>query len=511
MFQKSYYLLLLILLLALKSGWAIAMILHGDLHLVPDEAQYWLWSQNLDWGYYSKPVGIALQIKMGTLLFGNSELGVRFGSVMISYLSGLALFFLSRSCSLSVKSSFWAAIIMALSPMGMVGSLFATTDWGLMLFWILSCILIVKAIRLQTKPNFWLIGGCILLGALFKWTMYVMWIPIGIYCCYQREWMGKKLFIGIAISLLALIPSIIWNAEHDWVTFKHVWTQSTGGEGSERSWNGNPLSFLGAQFALLSPLYFILFCIGIPLLFKKNIPQPIRFCGLLCTGLIAFYWGLSFFSKMQGNWAIYAYPSGVIFLSWFCLMRLKHGLKWLKGGIIFSLAIVFAIFSLPSLQSKTEGLLQIPYKMNPFRPNLGWNRLPDILREIDYQPQEQFLLADKYQTSSLLSFYSPEQKRAFFLNIFGRRKNQFSFWPSLDASEVGKSGYFIALEEHLRTDEQFKQIRENYQKKLKPFFNEVQFAGFKELFQAYGKTEKWAMIFYCKVYNGLLPLDVNKY
>ncbi|WP_370653654.1 hypothetical protein, partial [Phenylobacterium sp.] len=27
----------------------------SPLELYTDEAQYWLWSRNLDWGYYSKP------------------------------------------------------------------------------------------------------------------------------------------------------------------------------------------------------------------------------------------------------------------------------------------------------------------------------------------------------------------------------------------------------------------------------------------------------------------------
>src|SRR6202011_3961474 len=43
----------------------------------PDEAQYWVWSQQLALGYYSKPPLVAWLIASTTGLFGDSELAVR--------------------------------------------------------------------------------------------------------------------------------------------------------------------------------------------------------------------------------------------------------------------------------------------------------------------------------------------------------------------------------------------------------------------------------------------------
>ena len=42
-----------------------------------DEAQYWLWSRDLQWGYFSKPPVLVALIKVSTALFGNSLLGVK--------------------------------------------------------------------------------------------------------------------------------------------------------------------------------------------------------------------------------------------------------------------------------------------------------------------------------------------------------------------------------------------------------------------------------------------------
>ena len=40
--------------------------------LFGDEAQYWLWSQNLELGYYSKPPLLPWYIGVFTYIFGNS-------------------------------------------------------------------------------------------------------------------------------------------------------------------------------------------------------------------------------------------------------------------------------------------------------------------------------------------------------------------------------------------------------------------------------------------------------
>src|ERR1700739_722054 len=45
--------------------------------LFPDEAQYWIWSQQLALGYYSKPPLVAWLIALTTGVLGDSEFAVR--------------------------------------------------------------------------------------------------------------------------------------------------------------------------------------------------------------------------------------------------------------------------------------------------------------------------------------------------------------------------------------------------------------------------------------------------
>ncbi|MEJ0097342.1 MAG: glycosyltransferase family 39 protein [Bauldia sp.] len=64
--------LLLVALLTLVRLWVA--IRAG---LLFDEPYYWLWSQHLAAGYYDHPPVVALWIRLGTLLLGDSVVGIR--------------------------------------------------------------------------------------------------------------------------------------------------------------------------------------------------------------------------------------------------------------------------------------------------------------------------------------------------------------------------------------------------------------------------------------------------
>ena len=56
----------------------IFSVFYTNFNLFADEAQYWLWSKTLDFGYYSKPPMIAWFLKLHTTLFGESFESLKF-------------------------------------------------------------------------------------------------------------------------------------------------------------------------------------------------------------------------------------------------------------------------------------------------------------------------------------------------------------------------------------------------------------------------------------------------
>lgn len=502
--HRNYFFLLLAVL-TVKALAIAAVILHAGIGLGPDEAQYWTWSRLLDWGYYSKPPGIAWEIRLGTSLFGNTEFGVRSMPLLIGFAIPLALYLTARCCRLSPQTCFWAAIALAFSPLGILSSFLAITDGGMILFWTLSCAYLVDKIEKQELLSGWVLGLLVFFGALFKWTMYIFWLVILAAWLWHRR--PKHLFVGALLSLAALLPSLYWNASHDWVTFRHVLATLAGGHAKAKG-GGNFFEFLGAQIALMSPIFFVMLLMGWRHVLRKKSPMPpgVLFCGRMSLFILAAAAIVSLFMKVQGNWAVFAYPTAFVLLAWYgCLSRGKR--RWLIGGAALSLLLTFAAFSLPYGQS--HSLVPISYRINPFRHNLGWERLGPILEEAGYDPQKDFLFGDKYQTASILSFYGPEQKRAYFLNLGGARKNQFSFWPDMAKEQKGKRGFFVVAENIPQLNDV--SLVEKYTQALSPYFEEVRFLGMHSLFKADGRTVKGALLFECQGYSGLAPADPELY
>ena len=55
------------------TAWRIVTLAFDQTELWVDEAQYWLWGKNLDWGYFSKPPLIAFWLAGVTELAGSDD------------------------------------------------------------------------------------------------------------------------------------------------------------------------------------------------------------------------------------------------------------------------------------------------------------------------------------------------------------------------------------------------------------------------------------------------------
>ncbi len=255
--------------LTIKALAMLGVIIYAGIGLGPDEAQYWTWSQALDWGYYSKPPGIAWQIWLGTKIFGQTEWGVRSLSVFLAFLQALAVNRLGLGAGLRSGTAFWCGILMAFCPLGIIGSLFAITDGGMLLCWTGACLTVASALHRKEAPDPLRIGGWILVGAVFKWPIYLFWF----FFLFSRHWYfpdqnKTKVLKGFLLSLLGLLPSVWWNLTHNWATFRHVSATLQGGNGHQVS--GNLAEFLVGQALLLSPFFFILLLLGLWQWVKKK-------------------------------------------------------------------------------------------------------------------------------------------------------------------------------------------------------------------------------------------------
>ena len=57
-----------------------------------DEAYYWTWSKHLAGGYYDHPPMVAIVIRLGTMLAGDTEFGVRLVSILLALPMSFAVY-----------------------------------------------------------------------------------------------------------------------------------------------------------------------------------------------------------------------------------------------------------------------------------------------------------------------------------------------------------------------------------------------------------------------------------
>src|SRR2546429_1737497 len=111
----------------------LSMLASTDLEF--DEAHYWMWSERLAPGYFSKGPGIAFAIRASTAVFGATEFGVRFWSPILGAATSLLLYYFTKKL-FNERAAFWAVIALNAVPLFNVGNLVMTIDPLSIFFWV---------------------------------------------------------------------------------------------------------------------------------------------------------------------------------------------------------------------------------------------------------------------------------------------------------------------------------------------------------------------------------------
>ena len=134
----------------------IIAIYFTEFSLYGDEAQYWLWSQVLDLGYYSKPPLLAWFLGGYSILFGDSFVSLKIFPIVIYFFISYAIYKLCLNLSFEKKKAKLCALSFLIIPAASLSSFLISTDLLLLLFWPLSMVLLLKVIKNNLTINFFL-------------------------------------------------------------------------------------------------------------------------------------------------------------------------------------------------------------------------------------------------------------------------------------------------------------------------------------------------------------------
>jgi 4-amino-4-deoxy-L-arabinose transferase-like glycosyltransferase/membrane-associated phospholipid phosphatase len=514
---KPYTTVLFIFLLVL-SLFRIYYIQNGPLDLSPDEAHYWEWSRRLDLSYYSKGPMIAYLIYLGTTVFGYTIFGIRIMAVIFSALSSIFLYSLGKNLY-DEKAGLSSAILIQIIPLFSTFGVLFTMDSPFIFFWILSLYLFWKAVNtLPPHPpltkggqrgvinsamgrrDFALVYWCLLglsigLGLLTKYTMASFYLCAFLFLLFVKEYrkllLTKGPFIAFIISLLVFSPVMGWNVNHNWITFKHTAGQAHIADGIQISLKSF-FEFFGSQFGVITPLLLILMAVSVWRLRKK---REGAFLFWFSMPVIVFFLLKSIQAKVQANWALPGYLSGIIAFSAFYMKRFysgKRGPKIFIATAVLLSALVTAVAYYPSI-------LNLPVKLDPTSRVRGWKELGAEVTKIYEQmsaTRPVFIFSDRYQVSSELAFYVKGHPVTYCINL-GRRMNQYDLWPGFN-NLLHYDAIFVSIGDNMVPD------------KVATAFKKVE----KRAFKAYTKKQieiRDYSIFLCYDFKGIKEKKPESY
>jgi 4-amino-4-deoxy-L-arabinose transferase-like glycosyltransferase len=349
------------------------------LELYPDEAQYWLWSRTLDWGYYSKPPVVAWLIWATTSIGGDAEPWVRFSAPLLHAVTTFCVYGIGRRLYGS-STGFAAAALYLLMPAVQLSSLVAATDAPLLMFLSLALLAYVELPAGDARRRLWLAGGfgaAMGMAFLSKYAAVYGLIGLALHLALSKPargvWTLKSALLALAAFLIILAPNLIWNAAHGFSTVQH--TAANAAWGGRQLFNFSELGdFLASQFGVFGPIPFAVLIGGAVVLAARRKLQPADVL-LLCFAMpaIAIVTSQSFISRANANWSGAGYaPGAILVAAWLIRWRAKW---WLIGalGLQALVAAVFMACVLNPAFADTVGL------SNAFKRAKGWEHLTEAI------------------------------------------------------------------------------------------------------------------------------------
>jgi 4-amino-4-deoxy-L-arabinose transferase-like glycosyltransferase len=377
-----------------------------------DEAYYWIWSKNLALGYYDHPPGVALVIRLGTMIAGDTELGVRLVSILLALPMSFAVYRTAEILFGGRRVAANATIFLNVTLMAAVGTLIVTPDSPLLVASSFVLFFLAKVLE-SGRGAWWLaVGAAAGLALVSKYTAMFFGPAILVWLISVpklRRWLlSPWLYLGGLVALMVFSPVILWNADHHWVSFiKQL--------GRSQVTDFKPAfiaELIPTQIAFATPLVFILGAMGLYALMRREggaLASRALISAMFWIVTLYFLWH-SLHARVEANWFAPVYPALAIAAAvaasltrWervpqrvadFCL-------RWASpvGILMFAGLIV---------QANTGVLTGFRRDATVRSVGVGWPALAAEIEATRLRVGAACVLAPDYGTASWLVFYLPK-------------------------------------------------------------------------------------------------------
>jgi dolichol-phosphate mannosyltransferase len=399
----------------------LRLVYFGQLELLPEETYYWNYSRHLDLSYLDHPPMVAWLIRAGTVLWGNTESGVRLGALCCAVIASFYQYRLTRNL-FGEPSALVSLVLMQLLPFLFCVGLLMTPDAPLTASWTATLYYLERALVAGVPGAWWGAGIALGLGLISKYTIAMLVPAMLIFVLLDRQsrhWLRHWLpYTALCVGLILFSPVILWNAQHEWASF----TFQTARRLAERP-RFSLHNLIASAFVLLTPPGFLsleaaLHGNGVGGAVSSEESRKWRFLQTAVLTPLAVYFVFSLRHEVKLDWtgtvwiaAVPALASAIV--SW-GKQPVRGVRAWARAAWGPTL-LTFLVLYGAALHYFVLGLPGVGYSEHMEVSPAGWrdlgNQVAALATEMRRRTGTPPLVVgmDRYAIASELAFYAPDQ------------------------------------------------------------------------------------------------------
>jgi 4-amino-4-deoxy-L-arabinose transferase-like glycosyltransferase len=424
---------------------AVRLWAAGSLGLAADEAYYHLWSQNLALGYFDHPPMVALLIRASTAVFGDTEFGIRWLSVLLAAAASLGVWRLVwRLTDDRAAAIAGAGMVQATLFLG-AGAMLVTPDTPLVLFWTLALLALVEVWR--TGRGVWWLAAGLAVGLAFisKYTAVFLGLAILLWIVLVpelRRWLRSPWpYAGGILCLAVMAPVLWWNLAHGGASLTKQF-----GRAVPKTFDPRFVpEFIAGQAALLTPLIGILVLWGLWVATRRALQAREPGAVLLTVSvlpLLAYLVWYGLFDRVQGNWTACLLPATIA--------AAVIGAKALPAAAPRAVAVLRVCLRWSVVSGVVLGLFVIghagfrlaPLAIDPTGQLHGWRAAAEAVEAAAIRAGAGTIGTASYTTTAHLRFYGTGRPPVVQLG----ERLRYAMEPAPDAAAIAARPVLVVVE-----------------------------------------------------------------
>ena len=416
-----------------------------------DEAYYWTWSTEHVLCFLDHPPMISYFIHFGTAIFGDTNLGIRFSGIVAMLVTQLLLADITWRLTRDVR----AVALAVLMPEAAVyyGLLMAKVapDTALIPFAVAMIWALVRLAQ-SNDPRWWLAAGAFGGLALLSKFTAVMLLPAVVAFMLVPDWRMRWLkspypWLAALIALLLFSPVLIWNAQHDWDTFRFQLVRATTAHTMSLR---TVFEYIGMQFGLVGFVLLPVVLSGLIFTARRGYlgrePVAILLSTAVLVPFLYFLWR-SLSLRIGDTWPMFMWPIGFAAAAvnigllaregWPAWM-IRSTMFWANAAIVSGIAMVLLVF-VYSVASPRDFFGHL----DPIGAEAGFEHVADRAQAEMHKIGATWIATTDYRTYAMMRWYFRGRVPVIQINERGR----FQGFADPGMQEIrGHTGLYVGRE-----------------------------------------------------------------